>query len=87
MFPLREVCLAMSAIRRAGYSYIIVAHNDSDAPPLCTHLEGATLDLVLGLVSRVYQGVEEDNFTLLEEEKEEEEEEFRWAMEVLTKLY
>ena len=77
----------MSAMRRAGYSYIIVAHDDSDAPPLRTHLEGATLDLVSGFVSRVYQGVEEDNFTLLEEEEEEEEEEFRWAMEVFRKLY
>ena len=69
----------MSAMRRAEYSYVIVAHDGSDAPPLRTHLEESTLDLVSGMVSRYYQGVE-DNYTLLEEvEEDEEEEEFRWA--------
>ena len=68
----------MSAMRRSEYSYVIVAHDGSDAPPLCTHLEESTLDLVSGMVSRFYQGVE-DNYTLLEEvEKDEEDEEFRW---------
>ena len=80
MFPLREVRIAMSAMRSAGYSYLIVAHDGSDASPLCTHLEESTLDLVSGMVSRVYQGVEEDKYTLLEEvEEDEEEEDFRWA--------
>ena len=79
MFPLRQVRIAMSAMWRAGYSYLIVAHDSSDAPPLCTHLEESTLDLVSGMVSRFYQGVE-DNYTLLEEvEEDQEEEEFRWA--------
>ena len=69
----------MSAMRRSEYSYVIVAHDGSDAPPLRTHLEESTLDLVSGMVSRFYQGVE-DNYTLLEEvEEDEEEEEFRWA--------
>ena len=87
MFPLREVCIAMSVMRRAGYSYFIVAHDCSDAPPLHTHLEESSLDMVLGMVSRVYQGVEEDNYTLLEEVEEDKEEEFRWAMDVLPNLY
>ena len=85
MFPLREARIFMSSMRREGFDYMIVAHDGSDAPPLRTHVEESTLDLVSGIVSRFYQGVDEDNFSLLEEE-EEEEEEFRWAIEVLTKL-
>jgi hypothetical protein len=66
-------------MRRSEYSYVIVAHAGSDAPPLRTHLKESTLDLVSGMVSRLYQGVE-DHYTLLEEvEEDKQEEEFRWA--------
>ena len=78
MFPLRECHVFMAAMRRAGYSYYIAAHNTSSAPPLHTHMEDSTLELVSGVVSRLYQGVVEDTnlFTIINEPADEVEEEF-----------
>ena len=57
MFPLKECHAFMAAAQRAGYSYYKAAHNTSSAPPLHTHMEDSTLELVSGVFSRRYQGV------------------------------
>ena len=79
MFPLREVQTAMSALRRAGYLYYFMAHNNGAGPPLHTQIDDYTLTLVSNKVSRLYQDVEVDPnlFTLVSEALIEEEEEFR----------
>ena len=79
MFPLRECHVFMAAMRRAGYSYYIAANNTSSAPPLHTHMEDSTLELVSGVVSRLYQGVVEDTnlFTIINKPADKVEEEFR----------
>ena len=72
MFPLREVRTAMSALRRAGYNYYFVAHNNGAGPPIQTALDDSTLSLVSGEVSRLYQGGEDPSpFTLVSEGDEE----------------
>ena len=78
MLPLRKIQNALSACRRAGYSYYFVAHNNGAGPPIQTALDDSTLSLVSGEVSRLYQGGEDPSpFTLLSEGDKEEEEEFR----------
>ena len=78
MLPLREIRNALSACRRAGYSYYLVANNNGAGPPIQTALDDSSLSLVSGKVSGLYQGGEDPSpFTLLSKGDEEEEEEFR----------
>ena len=78
MLPLREIRNALSACRRAGYSYYFVANNNGAGPPIQTALDDSTLSLVSGKVSRLFQGGEDPSpFTLISKGDKEEEEEFR----------
>ena len=69
----------MSALRRAGYNYFIVAHNIGAGPVLHTQIDDSTLSLVSDEVSRLHQGVDVDPnlFTLVSEADNKEDEEFR----------